>query len=34
MLGPKHSITPTTNPITNMISNRPTSSTHLWSKPY
>ena len=24
---------PTTNPITNLTANRPTSSTHLWSKP-
>ena len=24
---------PTPNPITNLTANRPTSSTHLWSKP-
>ena len=26
--------TPTTNPITNLIANRPTFFTHSWSKPY
>ena len=25
---------PTTNPITNLAANRPTSFTHSWSKPY